>query len=557
MSGVNFAIGTDDFSEIIREKNTYIDKSLWVKKLIEDGSKVLLFPRPRRFGKTLNMSMLRYFLEMAESKKNRELFSGLAVEKYPEIMAHQGKYPVLFISLKELKSDSFEEFLEDLKKKIQSLYLSHQYLRETLHLSRQPYFDRALAGTMDPSDLKFSLQLLSEWLEGYHSQKVWILIDEYDTPIQQAWLVGYYEKMKSFMQGFLGAALKGNSSLYKSVLTGILRVSKEGMFSDLNNVKVHSMLSEKYGEYFGFTESEVDQICELAGLSGEREKVREWYNGYKFGKIDIYNPWSLINFATDRKFEPYWVKTGNSAIIESLIAKGSGSLKADFEVLMRGETVTKPIDENISLPEINSNAELAIWSFLLFSGYLKVVHKESTNQMPICKIQLPNEEIKGIYQRYFMGWLSQSSGPAQSEEMLKALVSGDVKIFEKIFVKYIRDTMSYFDFGGEHPEKFYHALVLGMLVSLSPTHQVLSNRESGYGKYDVMIIPRDISKLGIIIEFKVADSEAEMAEELEEAFVQIEHKQYVAELNTRGIGKVIKLGIVFFGKKVLIKALGA
>jgi hypothetical protein len=271
--------------------------------------------------------------------------------------------------------------------------------------------------------------------------------------------------------------------------------------------------------------------------------------------VDIYNPWSIINFAKNKSFEPYWVKTGNSAIIESLIAKGSGSLKADFEVLMRGETVTKPIDENISLPEINSNAELAIWSFLLFSGYLKVVHKESTNQMPICKIQLPNEEIKGIYQRYFMGWLSQSSGPAQSEEMLKALVSGDIEVFEEIFQDFMETSFSYFDLDGKNPEKVYHALVLGMLVSLRNTHYVISNRESGYGKYDVMIEPKDISKLGILIEFKSVRKEELMEKALDDALLQIETKGYSSELNTRGIRKIMKLGIVFFGKKVLIKAI--
>jgi hypothetical protein len=554
MTGVNFAIGTDDFAEIIQKENTYIDKSLWIKELLEDGSKVLLFPRPRRFGKTLNMSMLRYFLEVSGREDYRELFEGLAVEQFPEIIAHQGKYPVIFVSLKSIKKDDFQSAMEGIGLLIQNLFLSYKSLCVGLDPAYQARFNRILDLTASQEELSLSLQFLSEILAKTYSQKAWILIDEYDTPIQQAWLMGYYEKMKSFMQGFLGAALKGNNSLYKSVLTGILRVSKEGMFSDLNNVTVHSMLSAHYGQYFGFTESEVDEICEMAGLVEQRINVREWYNGYKFGEIDIYNPWSIINFAKNKSFEPYWVKTGNSAIIENLIAKGSGSLKADFEVLMRGEIITKPIDENISLPEINSNAELAIWSFLLFSGYLKVVHKETTNQMPNCKIQIPNEEIKGIYQRYFMGWLSQSSSPAQSEEMLRALVTGDIETFEEIFQDFMETSFSYFDIDQKAPEKLYHALVLGMLVSLRNTHQVISNRESGYGRYDVMIEPKDPSKLGVVIEFKSVRKEELMEKALQDALAQIEDKHYAASLNARGIQKILKLGIVFCGKKVLIKA---
>jgi hypothetical protein len=548
---VNFAIGVSDFAEIINLQRTYIDKTLLIKDLINDPSKVILFPRPRRFGKTLNLSMLRYFLDL-RGPSSGHLFNDLLVSKHPEIMAHQGKYPVIFISLKEIKADSYSLALEKIAIALQRLFLQFQDLQPKFSEIDHIQFENIIRKTASEAELSNALLLLSQILEKIYSQKVWILIDEYDTPIHEAWIHGYYDKIKSFMQGFLGSALKDNTAVYKSILTGILRVSKEGMFSDLNNLMVYSMLSESYGEYFGFTESEVDNICKIADLSDQREAVRAWYNGYKFGELNIYNPWSIINFAKNKKLEPYWVNTGSSAIIESLIAKTSDYFKSDFEVLVQGGTLTKSIDERIVLPEINSNAEDAIWSFLVFSGYLKVVHKQSTNQTPICQIQIPNEEILGIYQSYFAGWLKKNN-PRQNEIMLEALVSGEVELFEELFTNYVEKTLSYFDVEGTNPEKFYHALILGILVTLRNSHQILSNRESGYGRYDIMICPKDLSKLGIIIEFKSVKKEDLLEKAATEALDQIQAKNYQAELEARGIKNILKLAIVFFGKKILIK----
>jgi len=358
--------------------------------------------------------------------------------------------------------------------------------------------------------------------------------------------------MKTFMQGFLGSALKDNSAVYKSILTGIMRVSKEGLFSDLNNITTYSMLSDFYGSYFGFTDQEVDWICQEANLSNQREQVRAWYNGYQFGEFNIYNPWSIINFAKHKKLEPYWVSTGSSPIIEDLLAKSSDEFKSDFEDLIQGKSIKKSINEKISLPEINDRIEDAIWSFLLFSGYLKIISQQSTNQNPLCEIQIPNEEIKGIYLGYFAGWLKKSN-PRQSQRMLEALVTGEIKTFEELFTDYVKNTLSYFDIQGTEPEKFYHALVLGMIVTLENTHQILSNRESGFGRYDLMIIPKDISKLGIIIEFKSVKQEALLGAGADAALKQIENKNYQAELESRGISKILKLAIVFFGRRVLIK----
>ncbi len=558
--GVKFAIGTDNFEEIIRKKATYIDKTLWIKELIEDFASVTLFPRPRRFGKTLNLSMLRYFLEAprptldtqgSPSISYQYLFDNLLVSKHPEIMAHQGQYPVIFISLKEIKKDSYANAMKAISLLIQELFFSHQSLREALPSPYQDRFDRLINLSASEEELSKSLHFLSQILENAYQQKVWILIDEYDTPLHAAWEYDFYPQMKSFMQGFLGSALKSNNALYKSVLTGILRVSKEGLFSDLNNIKVYSILSARYGEYFGFTDTEVDHLCEMADLTHQREAVREWYNGYRFGEFNIYNPWSIINFLTDHRFEPYWVNTGSSAMIEKLIAKASGDLKADFEVLIQGGTIIKSIDERIVLPDLNSNTEDAIWSFLLSSGYLKVIHQELTNQAPICHIQIPNKEIQGIYQSYFMAWLKKYS-PKQNQLMLESLISGDIPLFEEFLTDYVENSLSYFDTQGTHPEKFYHALVLGMLVFLQDSHQILSNRESGYGRYDIMIIPKDLSKLGIIIEFKSVKKEELLAKAAEDALAQIHQKNYQAELHNRGIQHILKLAIVFYGKKILI-----
>ncbi len=557
---VDFAIGVSDFSELIKLKATYIDKTLWIKELLEDLSSVILFPRPRRFGKTLNMTMLRCFLDIRSIEKNKDLFKDLKISQHPEILKHQGKYPVIYLSLKEIKKDNYDKAMGGIKVLLQKLFTTHLDLREELAPHYQDRFDRLLNLTAPEEELTQSLEFLSEILEKKYTQKVWILIDEYDTPIHESWSRGYYDSMKSFMQGFLGAGLKDNTAVYKSVLTGIMRVSKEGLFSDLNNVTCYSMLSNFYGVYFGFTEQEVDWICEEADVSAQREQVREWYNGYQYGDLAIYNPWSIINFAKNKKLEAYWVHTGSSQIIEDLIAKTSGEFKFAFEALIQGRSIQKSIQEKISFPEIDHRVESAIWSFLLFSGYLKIIRAIPESETNECEIALPNIEITRVYQNYFLSWLRKSvSGSRKGEEMFDALLLGNVAIFSKIFTNYLQETLSYFDLSaGEdktHPEKFYHALVLGMLVYLKNSHQVISNRESGTGRYDVLIIPKDVSKLGIIIEFKVADSDQEkiMKKEAEQALKQIDAENYQAELNARGIKNILKLAVVFFGKKVLIK----
>jgi len=553
---VNFGIGVDDFAEIIKLKATYIDKTLLIKALIQDFSSVILFPRPRRFGKTLALSMLKYFLDIRAQDEDRNLFENLNISQYPDILLkHQNQYPVIFISLKEIKKNNLKDAMDGIRALVRKLFVAHQDLRGFIQSDYPAYlgpFDQLSQGNSNEAELAQSLQFLSELLEKKYKKKTWILIDEYDTPIHAAWEFKFYDQMKMFMQGFLGAALKSNTSLYKGVLTGILRVSQEGMFSDLNNVTVYSMLSDFYSAYFGFTESEVDWICQEAELSNQREQVRNWYNGYKFGELNIYNPWSIINFAKNKKLGPYWVNTGSSQIIEDLISQAGPELKKDFEVLIQGGVIKKPIDEKIVLPKINAHAENAVWSFLLFAGYLKIVRIDHESETGECEIALPNIEITRVYQRYFLSWF-ESTSPALSNQMLKALITGDIKTFEKIFQDYVEKTLSYFDVEKGKAESFYHALVLGMIVALRDTHQILSNRESGFGRYDLMIIPKDVLKPGIILEFKVADSEKSMSKDAKLALAQIHSQNYQAELEARGIKKILKIAIVFFGKKILIK----
>jgi len=550
---VNFGIGVDDFAELIKLKATYIDKTLLIKELLQDFSSVILFPRPRRFGKTLALSMLKYFLDIKSPEPDKNLFENLNISQYPELLLkHQNKYPVIFISLKEVKKNNIKDAMHGIRVLIQKLFNTHKDLYEDLDHHYQARFDGLLSLTAPEVELAQSLQFLSELLEKKHGQKTWILIDEYDTPIHAAWEFGFYEELKIFMQGFLGSALKSNTSLYKGVLTGILRVSQEGMFSDLNNIMVHSMLSDFYSSYFGFTESEVDWICQEADVSDQREQVRDWYNGYKFGDLNIYNPWSIINFAKNKKLGPYWVNTGSSQMIEHLIARAPSEFKKDFEILIQGGVVTQTIDEKIVLPAINSNAVKAVWSFLLFSGYLKAEKINLVRGNFVADLKIPNAEILSVYENYFMAWF-ESANPEQSNQMLKALISGEIKEFEKMFQDYVEKTLSYFDVGAGKAESFYHALVLGMIVVLRDSHQILSNRESGFGRYDVLIIPKELSKLGIIIEFKVANTEKSMSKEAKLALAQIESNNYQAELNSRGINKILKLAIIFFGKKVLIK----
>jgi hypothetical protein len=549
-------IGLSDFKEIITENYYYVDKSLFIKEIIDDGSKVILIPRPRRFGKTLNMSMLKYFFEKTD-EDNNYLFNDLRIKEHKHIMEKQGQYPVIYFTFKDEKYSTWERCVQGSKLLIRNEFKRHKYLLQSdiLDEYEKKEFENILSGSAKNIVYEKGLNILSEYLYKYYNKKVVILIDEYDVPIQSGYMNGYYDEVIEFMRNFLSGGLKDNEHLEKGVLTGILRVAKESIFSGLNNLNVCTFVGNEYSKWFGFLENEVEGILSYYGIQYEMEEIKKWYNGYIFGENVIYNPWSILNFIKkqDRGLVPYWVNTSSNELVKTLITKGSKELKSELEDLIKDKAVTKQVNEDIVMGEIENGTE-NIWSFLLFSGYLKIINKQYSEDGLFCSLMIPNLEVKYLYKQIILSWFKNSINNDKFNLMLKSLVNGDVKIFSRILQEFVLSSVSYFDVSGDESEKVYHAFVLGMLVKLSDKYDVKSNRESGYGRYDVMIIPKDTSKLGIIIEFKKVDKyEKENLQKAAEAAIkQIKEKKYNQELLDRGVKEIIKLGIAFQGKEVLV-----
>ena len=552
------AIGVSDFQKMLTKGYYYVDKSLFIKDILEDGSEVILLPRPRRFGKTLNMSMLRYFFEKS-AEDNRPLFENLAIGQDHDCMVKQGQYPVIFLSFKDLKLDSWNVTYGSLVQLIYTEYNRHLYLMNSPVMSDmdKKYFHRVCLDEGSEVDYASSIKKLSEFLTKHHGQKTIILIDEYDVPIQQAFLKKYYDPLISFMRNFMTAALKDNKYLEKAVLTGVMRVARESLFSGLNNLSVQTLLNRSYSKYFGFIETEVKELLNYYGIESQLEEVRKWYNGYIFGNTVVYNPWSVLQYTQnwEEGLQPYWINTSDNELVKRLISNGGYELKLELEDLLQGGELVKTINQDISMGEVEQNEE-NVWSFLLFSGYLKALTRELIRGEFACSLAIPNYEVELLYNKIILSWFVNQSGRNKLQSLLNSLISGEIKIFAVLFKDYVMASLSYFDTGGQEPEQFYHAFVLGLLVGLRPEYEVKSNRESGYGRYDVMVIPRDLNQTGIIIEFKKVD--ADEGEDLEKAAAralqQIEAKEYQQELLDRGIHKIIKLGIVFRGKEVLVKA---
>ena len=549
------ALGNSDFKTLIDDNRYFVDKSLLIKEVLDDSAQILLIPRPRRFGKTLNLSMIRYFVERCDEDR-RYLFNNLLIEKEEDIMKKQGLYPTIYLTFKDEKHDNFQDFQVKLSFFVSEIYKKHYYLYKTLSFEvDKDYFNKIINRRGTKAELEMALKNLCKYLYEYHGQKAIVLIDEYDTPIQHSYFSGIYDETVAFMRNFLSNTLKDNIYLEKAVLTGILRVARESIFSGLNNLEVYSILKDGYSDKFGFTEDEIDKMLRDFDAVGEREEFKKWYNGYIFGDTVIYNPWSTLSYLKDikKEFMPYWVNTSENKIIKTILAKGSEGLKKSFEELLRGNTIETTIDENIIMADVEAN-ENNIWSFLLLSGYLKVVGKRRENNRIYYSLAIPNIEVRFMYEKMIEDWANESYIAAEYSEMLKALINFDYEVFEEIFIEYVERSLSYFDVSGEEPERVYHSFVLGMLVALSNTHYVLSNKESGYGRYDVMVIPKDISKPGIIIEFKKArrTNKKSIDQLIEEAKKQIEDKKYETELLSRGITNIKKLVIVFKGKEVSV-----
>ncbi len=570
MKGKKLPVGISDFREMVSGDYCYVDKTLFIKEILDKGDKILWVPRPRRFGKTLNLSMLKYFYDCRPEAPPgadkwdpdpRQLFAPFAISKCgKQYLEKQGKYPVIFFSFRNIKELDWESAFDKLKLLVQEEVVRHDYLLDSpkLKASEKEFFRRIISLEGGKADYENSLEKLLIALSRFHDRKVVILIDEYDAPIHAGFTNGYYEEIVNFMRNFLGSGLKDRDQyLEKSVVTGIMRLAKESIFSGVNNLGVFTLTSEEFEDKFGFTEVELKALLAEFGLTGRYEEVREWYNGYVFGQTVIYNPWSIINFlgSKGKVLKPYWLNTSDNRIVDSLLSEGGKELKEELEMLIRGESIQQAIDENIVLKDIHLNDEV-LWSFLLMGGYLKQTdrHWDEAAGKVLYRLSIPNLEVRTIYTKIVDQYFTAKLGDKKLKIMLKALVEGDIKLFEKMLKMLVAAVFSYHDFGKE-PEKVYHALVAGLLIWISNTHEVRSNRESGYGRYDIMILPRDISLTGYVIEFKAVDAyDNETVETAAaSALKQIEEKKYHTELQAGGIKNIKKLAIVFNGKEVYVK----
>lgn len=502
--------GHSDFKKIREAGLFYVDKSLFIEEIIADDTEIILLPRPRRFGKTINLSLLKYFFQQQDNAANRTLFEGLKIMGSPYFEQHQGRYPVIFMTMKGVKFSKQEEMLENFHWVIEQEYRRHSYLLESPALSeleKQDY-QKILTAKATSKLWSTSLRNLSKYLSAHFNQQVVILIDEYDTPIQAAWLNDYYDEMIDFMRVFLGEGLKGNPYLYKSVLTGIMRVSKESLFSGLNNIGVYSLVSKNYADKFGFTEAEIKQLIDYYQLAEKQTILRNWYNGYKVGAYTIYNPWSIVNYINDKEDfpRPYWINTSDNSLIRELIFESNLEIHQEIADLIQGKIIQKRIDENIVFRDLTSN-DVSLFSFLYFAGYLKHERLYLVRNKLHGDLRIPNEEVRIFYEDIVQSWIKHSPVKHNAlDKLLVALLKGDIRLFERLFSDFVRDTLSYFDTAKHNVEAVYQAFLLGMLVQLSGEYEVDSNRESGYGRYDIAIIPKDTSRLGIVMELKKVDT---------------------------------------------------
>ena len=559
------AVGIQDFEDIIKNNYYYIDKTSFIKEWWENGDAVTLITRPRRFGKTLNMSMVEQFFSVNYADR-ADLFEGLDIwedEKYRNL---QGTYPVINLSLSDMKGKDYQTVRAKICQLLTDLYVKFSFIRnsDVLTDKDREYFDR-ISKDMDDSDATMALKQLSNYMYRYYGKKVIILLDEYDTPMQEAYVNGYWDELIDFTRSMFNSAFKANAYIERAIMTGVTRISKESIFSDLNNLVVITTTSNSYATSFGFTEKEVFAALDECGLGSEKEEVKYWYDGFSFGEyMDIYNPWSIINFLNKRKYDAYWANTSSNRLVGKLIREGNKNIKADFEELLRDKSIQCPIDEQIIYNQLDYN-ETAIWSLLVAGGYLKVLSKErpelsKTGKRPKYELKLTNYEVKSMFINVVHDWFANAE--ATYGDFITSFLDGDIESMNEYMNKMSIKIFSYFDTGNDteysEPERFYHGLVLGLLTELDEEYILRSNRESGLGRYDVIIEPRDKSdesKYAYILEFKVRKrKEKNLEETVENALKQIEDKQYATELVDRGVSadRIRKYGFAFEGKKVLI-----
>ena len=557
------AIGIQDFEQIIKNDCFYVDKTDFIREWWDSRDSVTLIARPRRFGKTLNMSMLDYFFSNKYADKGH-LFEGLSIWEDEKYRALQGTYPVISLSFANVKEQNYQTTRKKICQLITKLYAENAFLLDSgiLYETDKSYFKR-VTEDMDDSDATLALYQLSDFLYRYYGKKVIILLDEYDTPMQEAYVNGYWNELVAFTRSMFNSTFKTNPYLERAVMTGITRVSKESIFSDLNNLKVVTTTTDEYATAFGFTEEEVFAGLDECGLSEEKERVKWWYDGFTFGNhTDIYNPWSVLNFLDTGKYNTYWANTSSNSLVGKLIRQGNRQVKEAFEQLLRGESIKCPIDEQIVYNQLDDN-EAAIWSLLLASGYLKVLGVERMellegNEEPLYELVLTNHEVQRMFYSMVRGWFARAG--ADYNDFVKALLLDDVDAMNEYMNRVSQQIFSSFDTGvhpsSSQPERFYHGFVLGLMAELGSKYVITSNRESGFGRYDVMIDPKDKEKNAYILEFKVFNKrmESSLEDTVQSALDQIEEKNYEAALIEEGITKeqIRKYGFAFEGKKVLI-----
>ena len=533
-------IGIDDFKMIIEEDYYYADKTKMIESLLDDGAGVTLFTRPRRFGKTLNMSMLNYFFNLKNKEENRKLFENLYISKN-KYMNQQGEYPVIYLSFKDIKALNWEKCYYLTRRLITYLYNEFEFLREKLNKKDLSDFDKVWLDE-EGADWENSLKNLLRYLYEYHNKKVVVLIDEYDTPIVSGYNNGYKKEVLALYRSLYSTVLKSNMHLQFSVMTGILRIAKEGIFSGLNNLKVNSIFSEKYSEYYGMTEEEVLEGLKYYNLEYEINDVRDWYDGYQFGNIEVYNPWSIINFLDNGKLKPYWQGTAGNETINELLDRGNKELFDDLEKLFRREIVYKKIrDFTEFTDDINE-----IWELFLYSGYLTTSGEEKDREHPI---RIPNREIMEFFEDRF---IDRFTGNYQKfSDTIRYLRAGNIEKFGEGLQNEVLSSLSYFD--TDKDEKYYKVFLIGIFVALMNDYRRLSERESGYGRADLILEPKKKENPGYIFEFKVANSEEELESYAEEGFEQIKEKKYDTELINHGVTEIIYIGLAFYKKKLKMK----